>query len=460
MATSLDIANELISPRSAVLDLAKKESMSAQNASITAQVNKMQEPMAMQMLEYMPDIQQAVGYSIYRGSNTLLRGGFMDFKRFHLPGASGRYHYFNRAGQLTSPGSGRFYGGQLFGGRGLGRLGRKARASASAGKQGLAKSGRLNNLSHHYLGGRFHSLSIYGGNAHLYSPFGAAGFIGRNAVGRTLAKGLGLNLQADELAFGPGLFSNMMAGSRANALGVKSASRGSGILGGRARKIAKIDRSIKALGSINGLDAAFIENALKTGGAGVRGNLYASAAAGAGTQAILGYKAGVLGAGGQGGLTGRALTYAEKAEQKFATKFASLNLGTEAEGIAKLRSTFGKNFVREMGGIGQASKFGGILGQRAFFAALPVVNTIATVSLLYDLGRMAGTAIKGAVNLAKDAGKSLQGTIAKPLFGMGYKDTEAAATSRARGVMAIQNSQLNARSALGSEASMLAAHFG
>jgi len=191
MATSLDVANELISPRSAVLDLAKKESMSAQNASNTAQVNKMQESLAMQMLEYMPDIQQAVGYSIYRGSNTLLRGGFMDFKRFHLPGASGRYHYFNRAGQLTSPGSGRFYGGQLFGGRGLGRLGRKARASASAGKQGLAKSGRLNNLSHHYLGGRFHSLSIYGGNAHLYSPFGAAGFIGRNAVGRTLAKGLG-----------------------------------------------------------------------------------------------------------------------------------------------------------------------------------------------------------------------------------------------------------------------------
>jgi hypothetical protein len=54
----------------------------------------------------------------------------------------------------------------------------------------------------------------------------------------------------------------------------------------------------------------------------------------------------------------------------------------------------------------------------------------------------------------------MKGTINKPLFGMGYKDTEVAATSRARGVMAIQNSQLNARSALGSEASMMAAHFG
>jgi hypothetical protein len=46
------------------------------------------------------------------------------------------------------------------------------------------------------------------------------------------------------------------------------------------------------------------------------------------------------------------------------------------------------------------------------------------------------------------------------MFGMGYNDTEAAATSRARGVMAIQNSRLNARSMLGSEAGMMAAHFG
>lgn len=54
----------------------------------------------------------------------------------------------------------------------------------------------------------------------------------------------------------------------------------------------------------------------------------------------------------------------------------------------------------------------------------------------------------------------MQGTINKPLFGTGYVDNEVAASSRARGVMAIQNSRLNARSLLGSEASMMAAHFG
>jgi len=73
---------------------------------------------------------------------------------------------------------------------------------------------------------------------------------------------------------------------------------------------------------------------------------------------------------------------------------------------------------------------------------------------------MAGEVIKSGINFARDANKSLQGSINKPMFGMGYKDTEAAATSRARGVMAIQNSRLNARSMLGSEAAMMAAHYG
>jgi hypothetical protein len=92
--------------------------------------------------------------------------------------------------------------------------------------------------------------------------------------------------------------------------------------------------------------------------------------------------------------------------------------------------------------------------------ALPGVNLLMTASLVYDLGKMAGEVVKSGINLARDAGKSLQGTIAKPMFGMGYKDTEAAATSRSRGVMAIQNSRLNMRSLLGNEASMMASYYG
>jgi len=121
---------------------------------------------------------------------------------------------------------------------------------------------------------------------------------------------------------------------------------------------------------------------------------------------------------------------------------AALNRGAEPMmRLAGLR-TFGSGVVKGTG------------------AFMPGLNVLATGQLIYDLAKGAGKiAVKG-VNFAKDALKSMQGTINKPMFGSGFKDNEVAATSRSRGVMAIQNSRLNARSLLGSEASMLAAHFG
>jgi hypothetical protein len=100
------------------------------------------------------------------------------------------------------------------------------------------------------------------------------------------------------------------------------------------------------------------------------------------------------------------------------------------------------------------------LGATAGLMAGPF-GTYATIAMLgYDLGQLAGAGIKGVINTIGDAAESLQGSMNKPIFGMGFKDTQFAATSRARGVMAIQNSRLNARSAMGSEAGMMAAHFG
>jgi len=93
--------------------------------------------------------------------------------------------------------------------------------------------------------------------------------------------------------------------------------------------------------------------------------------------------------------------------------------------------------------------------------AMSIANPILTAQAIYDISKLVATkVIGGGAKLARDAMKSMQGTINKPAFGMGYVDNEVAATSRARGVMAIQNSRLNARSTLGSEGGMLAAHFG
>lgn len=109
---------------------------------------------------------------------------------------------------------------------------------------------------------------------------------------------------------------------------------------------------------------------------------------------------------------------------------------------------------------GTALKMGGhYLGTYGKLAG-KAFSAYGWATLAYDVGKGVGNAIMGGINFQKEALKSMQGSINKPIFGAGFKDNEVAATSRARGVMAIQNSRLNARSMLGSEGSMLAAHFG
>ena len=178
---------------------------------------------------------------------------------------------------------------------------------------------------------------------------------------------------------------------------------------------------------VTGFGPSMLDDGLGKMGSGLRGNLMASSMSGEGTRYIAGYFRGAMGHAGAGGLEGAALRGAEKAAVHLA----------------------GKGTTRAMA-----------LGAKGLGLAIPGLNVLATAALVYDLGKMAGEVVKSGINLAKDANKSLQGTINKPLFGMGYKDTEAAATSRSRGVMAIQNSRLNARSMLGSEAAMMAAHYG
>lgn len=100
--------------------------------------------------------------------------------------------------------------------------------------------------------------------------------------------------------------------------------------------------------------------------------------------------------------------------------------------------------------------------------AAPFVGAAMAAWTAYDLAKMGGTLVtegtKMMVQTAQDGIRSLQGGINKaPMSGYngwGYVDTAAAATSRARGVQAIQNSRLNARSVLGAEAPLMSQYFG
>jgi len=246
---------------------------------------------------------------------------------------------------------------------------------------------------------------------------------------------------------------------------------------------------------VTSMGSAYDEARMMIGGGaggqvGIRGNMMASSMAGAGTRYAAGYFRGALGksmlmrdasgavlnrvgyqaAVAEGalvkGLFGEALAGSQAAIHTFGAGLEKAGIkvgskaGAEAAEVALEKGVFktlGKKGVMKAVSTKEGAK---VLGARALGMALPGINLVMMASLVYDLGQMAGEVVKSGINLAKDANKSLQGSINKPLFGMGYKDTEAAATSRARGVMAIQNSRLNARSMLGSEASMMAAHYG
>lgn len=111
----------------------------------------------------------------------------------------------------------------------------------------------------------------------------------------------------------------------------------------------------------------------------------------------------------------------------------------------------------------------GRAGAAAAANAVPVVGQVVSAAMtawmIFDIAKLGAALGRDLIfnpiaNGVKEGFKSFTGQISKAPFGMGYVDNEVAATSRARGVMAIQNSRLNARSLLGSEGSMLHAHFG
>lgn len=108
-------------------------------------------------------------------------------------------------------------------------------------------------------------------------------------------------------------------------------------------------------------------------------------------------------------------------------------------------------------GTGVAGRF---LASGAVSGVARAAGPIGWMLLAKDIAMMGGKLAGAGIDLAMDAGKSLQGSINKPVFGMGFKDNTVAATARQRGVMAISNSRLNMRSTLGSEASFIHARFG
>ena len=549
-------------------------------------VSGIQAPLAMRMMENMPGIATSVGFSTARGTNTLMRGGFMDYKYAKGSRMANKFRVMDQTGVLSARNKANFVGGgRIAGGNGI--LGRRASRLASQGsssgiaggllgaqptqKAGFLRGARVNNVTARPRAlGRFHSLSTFSQGG-TYTPFGASGFLGNTSIGRKVAASAGATPAAGESAFGPGLLSFVGSGRKADLLERRAAGAGRGAARAQ-RKLDILDRNIRSLATMNnpGLaaektlpgvirhdlttqlrvpsgqrvimggraytggqflpgGAAMLEPNVKTGrlhvrkgksfagtskrgpqmyygqgagpagraarsGAGQmvpfsnqfrdvnvqfgqnisilddglkngsRGNLLASSMSGEGTRYMAGYFRGAQGYAGVAGLEGKALGGAEKAVAHMAEALGQKQIAGKV-GLDAASHVLETGAFKSLGGKGVMEALGTkagakVLGARAAALAIPGLNVLATASLVYDLGKMAGEVVKSGINLAKDSAKSIQGDINKPLFGMGYKDTEAAATSRSRGVMAIQNSRLNARSMLGSEGAMMAAHYG
>jgi|688.fasta_scaffold294155_2 hypothetical protein len=440
-----------------------------------------QSPLAFRMLEQAPSASAAFFFSVNRGSNTILKGGYADNAKYRF-----KKDYFGQ--RITQKRM----------------LARRATRLQASGKSApfLRPAMRNTALMPRNLS-RFSSLSALSDpSANKYSPFSASSFLNKTRFGSQLSEKItGEALSPGATSFGPGLLSFVTAGRKADVLERKALAGNKRAM----RKLQTLDKNIQSLATINNptfikgvrtrgyvpaggvrsdivysngrgrvakgvkemklytgsgenmvskiykagqfipKDAqvpvysrvgtpgfSLAKSAMVTGeGAGtvgVRRNMLASSMSGEATRYMAGYVSGAMGFADVTGLEGMALKGAGKAVEHMAS-----------ESMAKR-------------GLAMGAKYAGM--------ALPGVNLLMTASLVYDLGKMAGEVVKSGINLARDAGKSLQGTIAKPMFGMGYKDTEAAATSRSRGVMAIQNSRLNMRSLLGNEASMMASYYG
>jgi len=446
-------------------------------------------PFFMRAMDTIPGISTGIGFQAGRGARTIMAGGgFMDDARFGVNKKAQKYSAFRKGSMTIDP-------ADMTSGRQYAKFGRRSNRGARLGalgtKQPFLFGARANTITARPRAlRRASSLSVFSGDTRAYTyAQGTKNFLSKQRFGplNDLAKASGA--APEEAMLGPGLFSAITAGRKMDLLERKA-------YAGNARALSKLassDRGIGRLVNMNNIGlktpsfgaapggipmfermtnpgTAFVEARAATTASqvGARGNLLASAMAGKGTRYMAGYFRGAQGFASVAGLTGESLSGATKAVGHMTT---ALGEGIVGRGGATIAGELGAKKVLEQGALktlgtkGTMTALGtkagaAVLGARGLAFAVPGLNLLATAALVYDLGRLGGEGIKSGINLIRDAGKSLQGSLGKPAFGMGYRDTEAASTSRSRGVMAIQNSRLNARSALGSEAAMMAAHFG
>jgi hypothetical protein len=462
-----------------------------------------QAPLFMRMAENMPAISHTMAWNVRRFENTMFQGGFLDRDAISTGARRGAYQtrraakYGSFIGNSTAPASPRAFSFSKF----------RGASAVAAGKTPFIKQSIKTNVGSIRSARRVASvsgLSGMGDTTGLYTPFQGAKMLGMGLekVGlRGVLESKGIidsGVKEDLMAGGVlGRMSTMQKTfgleSKAFKLEQRINSRtAAGKGSGRAsRKFARVEKKLAGLDK----NIARINNIKPTLAPGFIGPPSPVA-----PTASVGRLRGI--SNSQGGLFTRAMTESlgtsmaphlfqgtrsydrlAGAIEKIApnSRVAAEMLseaGTSYENLGRFgdkvtrKGPLGR-FLPKQSNISVMAKMADDAGEKAAARvlrgqlykkagafALRSASIVGNVALVYDLGKLAGKGVMAGGNFAKDAVKSMQGSMNKPLFGMGFRDNEVAATSRARGVAAIQNSRLNARSMLGSEAGMMAAHFG
>jgi len=457
-----------------------------------------QSPLFMRMAENMPAISHTMAWNVRRFENTMFKGGFLDRDAVSTKNTRRAARQTKRAakygsfiGNSTSAPSANAFAFSKF----------RGASAASAGKTPFIKQSIKANIGSIRAATRMPSVSALSGmgdTTGLYTPFQGAKMLGKGLEkvglrGVLESKGI-IDAGSTEDLMAGGVLGRMSTmqktfklETRADKLTKKVDARTSaGKSGGRfERRLGRVDKKLKGLDN----NIARINN-IKPPIIGPPSPAAAS----------VGRLRGI--SNSQGGIFSRSITEglgvamtpwdfldtnggkkllqaatdafggnATKASE-FLSKTGSVDdLGRFGDKIAR-KGPLGKilpkksnirvlaKMADDIGESGAARVLRNQLLKKGGAVALRSLSIVGNAALVYDLGKLAGKGVMAGGNFAKDAVKSMQGSMNKPLFGMGYRDNEVAATSRARGVAAIQNSRLNARSMLGSEAGMMAAHFG
>jgi hypothetical protein len=158
---------------------------------------------------------------------------------------------------------------------------------------------------------------------------------------------------------------------------------------------------------------------------------------------------------------GQAAGYFQQAQAaRMGTSAASgIGMGADSGYVGKGAATASRHLAGN--GPRGAQILARTVGSRGAALGLRGVPYLGQALLVHDITKGIGTLAGRGVRLGIEGVKSAQGDLVKPgPMNMGYVDNSVAATSRQRGVMAISNSRLNARSFLGQEASYVHQNFG